>query len=103
MSYGKFIKLVDSFNTNTYEITRTYLDLLNEEGSDYLETCLLTFISKIVNPGNGGSSWYKKRIKEFSAAKKQLIPTAMNNYLNTKIENNELKVFNLIYDLNKKR
>lgn len=103
MSFGKFIKLIDSFNTNTYEITRTYLNLLNEVGSEYLETCLLTFISKVVNPGGSASSWYKKRIKEFSAAKKQLIPIAMDNYLNSKVDNNELKIFNLIYDLNKKR
>lgn len=103
MSFGKFIKLIDSFNTNTYEITRTYLDLLKEVGPDYLETCLLTFISKVVNSGSKCSSWYQKRIKEFSAAKKQLIPIAMNNYLNSNVENNELKIFNLIYDLNKKR
>ena len=100
---GKFILLLDSFNTNTFEITRTYLKLLNEVGSEYLETCLLSFISKLVNPGGNTSNWYNKRIKEFSASKKQLLHRAMENYINSPVENNELKVFNLIYDINKKR
>ena len=100
---GKFILLIDSFKTNTLEITRTYLKMLEEVNSEYVETCLLKFISKLVNPGGSMSNWYKRRIKEFSAAKLQLLPAAMENYLYTSVENNELKVFNLIYDMNKKR
>jgi len=47
---GKFVRLLDSFKTNTLEITRTYLGLLNEVNSEYIETCLLTFLGKVVNP-----------------------------------------------------
>jgi hypothetical protein len=100
---GKFVLLIDSFKTNTLEVTRTYLNMLQEVSSEYVETCLLSFISKLVNPGGSMSNWYKRRIKEFSAAKIQLLPQAMNNYINSPVENNELKIFNLIYDINKKR
>ena len=93
---------VKSFKTDTYTIAKTYIELLNRTGAEYIETSLLTFLNRVVVPSGKLSNWYKKIIDEFRTSKYDLIKGAMTNYLDSPIDNVELKIFNLILDLNKR-
>lgn len=99
---GLFLEFVKSFKTDTYTIAKTYIELLNRTGAEYIETSLLTFLNRVVVPSGKLSNWYKKIIDEFRTSKYDLIKGAMTNYLDSPIDNVELKIFNLILDLNKR-
>ena len=102
-SSGLFLKFLQSFRTDTATITKTYLELLKDVSSDYIETSLLTFLYKVQHPNGKLSKWYKQVIDEYSISKKAQIPQAIIQYLNSPIENRELRTYNLILDLNQKR
>lgn len=99
---GIFLKLLQSFKTDTYQISKTYLQLLDDVGVDYIESALFTFLNRVVNPSGRLSNWYKKVIDDYSRSKYTSIKPAVDNFINSNIDNQELKVFNLILDLNKR-
>lgn len=103
---GKFVELLRSFKTDTYNITKTYVNLLDECSAEYLETCLFTFLNKVLkvksNSSTGKQSkWYTKVLLEYAQLKRNYIKPAVDNYINSKIENPELRIYNLIINLNK--
>lgn len=99
---GAFIEFLKSFKTDTYNISKTYLSLLDKTSAEYIETSLLTFLQKVVTPGAKTSKWYKQIIDEYRNSKKDLIEPALNTYIDTKVSNSELRIFNLILNLNKR-
>lgn len=99
---GAFLEFLRSFNTDTVTISKTYLQLLNKVGAEYIEMSLLTFLNRVVIPTNNISWWYKKVIEEFKRAKYNSIKPAILNYMNSPIYNTELRVFNFILDLNRR-
>ena len=99
---GAFLEFLYSFKTDTVNITKTYLQLLNKTGSEYIETSLLTFLNRVLNPSANLSKWYQKTIDEYTASKKDLIEKAINNYVDSSITNSDLKIMNLILDLNRR-
>ena len=102
---GKFIELLQSFKTDTYNISKTYFNILDERSSEYLETCLFTFLNKVMklegNKVKRESKWYAQMLIEYAQLKKNYIKPAIDNYLKTDVENPDLKIYNLIIDLNK--
>ena len=62
---------------------------------------LLTFLNRVLNPSTKLSKWYQKVIDEFKTSKKDLIKPAIENYVDSSIYNTELRIFNLILDLNR--
>lgn len=98
---GAFLEFLQSFNTDTYTISKTYLQLLNKTGAEYIEMSLLTFLNRVLNPSTKLSKWYQKVIDEFKTSKKDLIKPAIENYVDSSIYNTELRIFNLILDLNR--
>lgn len=102
-SSGLFLKFLQSFRTDTTTIAKTYLELLDHASAEYIETSLLTFLYKVQHPSSKLSRWYKQVIDEYSISKKVQIPDAIVKYLNSPIDNRELKVYNLILDLNQRR
>ena len=98
---GAFLEFLQSFNTDTYTISKTYLQLLNKTGAEYIEMSLLTFLNRVLNPSTKLSKWYQKVIDEFKTSKKELIKPAIENYVDSSIYNTELRIFNLILDLNR--
>lgn len=98
---GAFLEFLQSFNTDTYTISKTYLQLLNKTGAEYIEMSLLTFLNRVLNPSTKLSKWYQKVIDEFKTSKKDLIKSAIENYVDSSIYNTELRIFNLILDLNR--
>lgn len=99
---GAFLEFLYSFKTDTYKITKSYLELLHKTGAEYLEMSLLTFLNRVVNPGSRLSKWYLKTINDFKLSKYQLIEPALYKYMQSPIYNSELRIFNLIMDLNRK-
>ena len=99
---GAFLEFLYSFKTDTYQISKSYLELLHKTGAEYLEMSLLTFLNRVVNPGSRLSKWYLKTINDFKLSKYQLIEPALYKYMQSPIYNSELRIFNLIMDLNRK-
>lgn len=99
---GVFIEFLKSFKTDTYTITKTYLQLLNKVGAEYIEMSILTFLNKVVNSTGKISNWYKKIIEDYRKSKYMLIKPAITNYCESPIYRTDLRIFNLILDLNRK-
>lgn len=99
---GAFLEFLQSFNTDTYTISKTYLQLLNKTGAEYIELSLLTFLNRVLNPSTRLSKWYQKVINDFKNSKRDLISMAINNYISSPIYSTELRIFNLILDLNRR-
>lgn len=99
---GAFLEFLYSFKTDTYNITKTYLQLLNKTGAEYIEMSILTFLNRVVTPSNRLSKWYQQTIKDYQRSKYDLIEPALYKFMDSPIYNTELRVFNLILDLNKK-
>lgn len=99
---GAFLEFLYSFKTDTYKIAKSYLELLHKTGAEYLEMSLLTFLNRVVNPGSRLSKWYMKTINDYKMSKYNLIEPALYKYMQSPIYNSELRIFNLVLDLNKK-
>lgn len=99
---GAFLEFLMSFKTDSLNIIKTYLKLLDKVGAEYIEMSLLTFLNRVVTPSNRLSKWYQKVIDEYKHSKYDLIKPALDNYVDSQIYNTELRVFNLILDLNKR-
>ena len=99
---GIFLELLMSFKTDTYQITKTYISMLDRISSEYMELSLLTFLNRVTTQRGKVSKWYQKVLDDYKRSKASLIKPALTRYMNSKIKNTELRVFNLILDLNKK-
>lgn len=99
---GAFLEFLQSFRTDTITMVRTYLNLLHKTGAEYIRVSLFTFLNRVLTPSGKISKWYKKVIDNYKMSKQQLIKPAINNYIESPIENEELKILNLILDLNRK-
>lgn len=99
---GAFLEFLYSFKTDTFNIAKTYLQLLHKTGAEYIEMSLLTFLNRVVLPSGKLSKWYQKTIDDYRMSKYKLIEPALYKYLNSPIYNSELRIFNLILDLNRK-
>lgn len=99
---GAFLEFLMSFKTDTYNITKTYLQLLHKTGAEYIEMSLLTFLNRVVLPSGKLSKWYERLINEYRTSKSDLIEPALVKYMDSPIYNSELRIFNLILDLNKR-
>lgn len=99
---GAFLEFLMSFKTDSLNIIKTYLKLLDKVGAEYIEMSLLTFLNRVVTPSNRLSKWYQKVIDEYKHSKYDLIKPALDNYIDSPVYNTELRVFNLILDLNKR-
>lgn len=98
---GAFLEFLYSFKTDTLNITKTYLSLLNKVGAEYIEMSLFTFLNRVVTSTGNVSKWYKRTIDEYKRSKSNLIEKAITNYCESPIYNSELRLYNLIIDLNK--
>ena len=99
---GAFLEFLTSFKTDTYNMAKTYLQLLHKVGAEYIEMSLLTFLNRVVLPSGQLSKWYSKLIEEYRLSKYDLIEPALIKYMDSPIYNTELRTFNLILDLNRK-
>ena len=99
---GAFLEFLRSFNTDTVTISKTYLQLLDKVGAEYIEMSLLTFLNRVIIPSNNISKWYKRVIEDFKRAKYDSIKPALFNFMESPIYNTELRVFNFILDLNRR-
>ena len=63
---------------------------------------MLTFLNRVVIDGANVSKWYRKVINNFKLSKGKSIEPAITNYASTEVYNSELRVLNLILDLNKR-
>lgn len=63
---------------------------------------LLTFLNRVVLPSGYLSKWYQKIIDDYRISKYKFIEPAINNYIESPIYNSELRIFNLILDLNRR-
>lgn len=99
---GVFLDFLKSFKTDTYTMAKTYLQLLDKVGAEYIEMSLLTFLNKVVNTSGKVSNWYKSIIEDYRKSKSQLIKPAVQNYCESSIYRTDLRLFNLILDLNRK-
>lgn len=99
---GAFLEFLRSFNTDTVTISKTYLQLLDKVGAEYIEMSLLTFLGRVTIPSSNISKWYKKVIEDFKRAKYDSIKPALFNFMESPIYNTELRVFNFILDLNRR-
>ena len=91
-----------SFKTDTYTICKTYLQLLDKVGAEYIEMSLLTFLNRVVSPSGKLSKWYQQTIDNYKLSKYNLIKPAIENYMESPVYNSDLRMFNLIMDLNRK-
>ena len=99
---GAFLEFLQSFKTDTVTMVRTYLNLLHKTGAEYIRVSLLTFLTKVLNPSSKISKWYKQVIDNYKKSKADLIEPAINNFIDSPIDNEELKILNFILDLNRK-
>lgn len=99
---GVFLEFLKSFKTDTYNITKTYLQLLDKVGAEYIEMSLLTFLNRVVDNSVQVSKWYKKVIDDYKNSKYDLIKPAIYNYCESSIYRTNLRLLNLILDLNRK-
>lgn len=84
---------------------KTYMQLLEKDkycSGAYIEKSLFSFIEKIAMQDKSGSSWYTRIMNRYSRGKMYLLTQAIDKYLETNISNKDLKVFNLLQDLNRK-
>ena len=99
---GVFVDFLKCFKTSTYNITKTYLELLNKTGPEYIEVSLLTFLNRVVNNNENVNKWYLKVIDSYRNSKMMLIEDAVNNYCDSSIYRTDLRLLNLILDLNRR-
>ena len=99
---GVFLEFLMSFKTDTYTIGKTYLQLLDKVGAEYIEMSLLTFLNRVVSPSGKLSKWYQQTIDNYKLSKYSLIKPAIENYMESPVYNTDLRMFNLIMDLNRK-
>lgn len=99
---GAFLEFLYSFKTDTYNIAKTYLQLLHKTGAEYIEMSLLTFLNRVVLPSGKLSKWYQKTIDDYRLSKYRFIKPALDKYIESPIYNSELRIFNFILDLNRR-
>lgn len=99
---GVFLEFLKSFKTDTLNISKTYLDLLNKVEAEYIEVSLFTFLHRVTISEGKLSKWYQQVINNYKQSKYELIEPAINKFIDSNISNNELKIFNLVLDLNRK-
>ena len=63
---------------------------------------LLTFLNRVVLPSGHLSKWYQKIIDDYRISKYKFIEPAINDYIESPIYNSELRIFNLILNLNRR-
>lgn len=99
---GAFLSLVESFTTDTPTIFSTYFHLLESKHNTgaYMEKSILSFLEKIASGSTNNTYWYNKILKQYSKGKKHLLRQAIDKYIKVNIWNKDLKVFNLLKDLN---
>ena len=89
--------------TDTPNILATYIKLLESKYNTgaYMEKSILSFLEKIAAGSSVNTYWYKKILKQYSRAKKHLLKQAIDKYIRVNIWNKDLKVYNLLQDLNR--
>ena len=99
---GVFLEFLMSFKTDTLNISKTYLQLLDKVGAEYIEMSLLTFLNRVVLPSGNISKWYQKVIDDYKHSKYNSIKPALKNFMDSPIYSTELRTFNFIMDLNRR-
>ena len=100
---GPFMKIAEAFNEDTPSLLTTYIDLLNNNITTgaYMESSLLSFVDKIASGAKVNTFWYTKILRQYRRGKKQLLKQGIEKYIRSNIWNKDLKVFNLLQDLNR--
>lgn len=100
---GAFLKIAESFTTDTHTILTTYMKLLENKYNTgaYMEKSMLSFLDKIASGSTDNTYWYNKILRQYKRGKKHLLKQAIDKYLRVNIWNKDLKVFNLLQDLNR--
>ena len=100
---GAFLQLAESFITDTRNILATYLKLLESKYNTgaYMEKSILSFLEKIASGATGNTYWYNKILRQYKRGKKHLLNQAIDKYIKVNIWNKDLKVYNLLQDLNR--
>lgn len=100
---GAFLTLAESFNTDTHNVLVTYFNLLENKYNTaaYMEKSILSFLEKIASGSTDNSYWYNRILKHYKKGKRKLLEQAIDKYIRVNIWNKDLKVFNLLQDLNR--
>lgn len=99
---GAFMKIAESFITDTPTILATYVDLIEHNNSGaYMEKSIFSFLEKIASGVKGNTMWYNKILRQYKRNKQHLLKQAIDKYIRVNIWNKDLKVFNLLQDLNR--
>lgn len=100
---GAFLTLAESFTTDTHNVLATYFKLLESKYNTgaYMEKSLLSFLEKIASGSTDNSLWYNKILKHYKKGKRRMLEQAVDKYIRVNIWNKDLKVFNLLQDLNR--
>lgn len=100
---GDFNKLAESFIIDTPTILNTYLTLLKSKYATgaYFEKAIMSFLVKVSTNTKVNSPWYSKILRQYQNGKKYLLHQAMEKYIDTNIWNKDLKIYNLLQDLNR--
>lgn len=96
------MKIAESFITDTPTILSTYVDLIEHNNSGaYMEKSIFSFLEKIASGVKGNTMWYNKILRQYKRNKQHLLKQAIDKYIRVNIWNKDLKVFNLLLDLNR--
>ena len=100
---GAFLILAESFTTDTHTVLETYLKLLDNKYNTgaYMEKSILSFLEKIASGSKDNTPWYNKILKHYKKGKRRMLEQAIDKYIRVNIWNKDLKVFNLVQDLNR--
>ena len=99
-SIALFLNFINNLSFNNRNAIADYFNLVDKTGIDFLDKSMFSFIARVVGVSTSDSVWYKQAAKIFNTRdKRHNIKIAIDNYLNSSIDNKELKLMNLVQDL----
>lgn len=100
---GAFVRIAEAFITDTPTVLSTYINLLDDKYNSgaYMEKSVFSFLEKVASQTKGNSAWYNKILRQYSKNKRHLLKQGIDKYIRVNIWNKDLKVFNLLQDLNR--
>ena len=95
-----FLNLVEELNKSKYNFIKSYFECLKDTKPYVLESSFLTFLNKAKTKSYQGNSYkYKKKLELYKGSKLDKTLNAINEASEYNIDNQELRLLNLLMNI----
>jgi hypothetical protein len=97
---NNFLTMIEELNKSKFEFIKAYFKCLEENKPHILESSILTFLQKAKDKSYVGNSFqYRKKLEMYKGAKLDKTLDAINNALDYNIDNQELRLLNILMNI----